>query len=353
MLLPTTATAVLVALLIGLVGWGAWASFFKAGKKIRFEFFAYDFAWGVVLTGVLAAFTLGSWDSKELTFQDNFLLAGVRKMAWAFGAGVVFNLANLLLLGATSVSGMAVAFPIAFGLAWAAGSVWTFFIQPDVNPMLAFGGAVVTVVAAILAMVGYRWLLAERIRENEAALRADPRAKTAPAPPDMGLKAFALALIAGLLFAVFFPMLGEATSGDNGVSGYGATLILSGAVWASSIVFVPFFLNFPVKGKALTVRQYVKVSLSHHLLGILGGMLWAAGLLGSVVVAGAPATALPATEVVYALNHGAPLLAGLLGLFVWGEFRGAPTRANAMMLAVLVLLAAGMGMIAVAPVYGR
>ena len=81
MLLPSTATAVLVALIIGLVGWGGWASFYKAGKKIRFEFFGYDFAWGVLLASVAAAFTLGSWDSKELTFQDNFLLTGMRKMA--------------------------------------------------------------------------------------------------------------------------------------------------------------------------------------------------------------------------------------------------------------------------------
>ena len=148
-------------------------------------------------------------------------------------------------------------------------------------------------------------------------------------------------------------LLGEAVSGENGVSAYGAALLLAAAVWGSSIVFVPFFLNFPVKGKPLTVRQYVNVPLGHHALGLVAGIVWTAGLLGTLVVSAAPGPAQPSPLMLYMLSHAGPLLATALGLLVWGEFKGAPTRANAMVLAVIVLLAAGMGMIAVAPVYGK
>ncbi len=353
MLLPTTATAVLVALLIGLFGWGSWASMYKAAKKLRFEFFAYDFAWGVGLAAVAAAFTLGSMNSAELTFQDNFLLTGMRKIAWGVGSGVVFNLANLLLLAAVSVSGMSIAFPVAFGLAWALGSVWTFFIRPDVNPMLAFGGAAVSLLGVAMAMVAYRWFLENRAHESAQALRADPRAKTSPPPQDMGAKAFVLAAISGIVFAVFFPMLFEATHDENGLSAYGAVLMVAGGLFASTAVFVPFFLNFPVKGKPLTVAQYLKVPVGQHVWGLLGGILFAAGLLGSLVVLGAPGPAQPSVVVAYMLDHGAPLLAALWGMLVWRELPGAPTKVNAIMAAMLVLLAVGMGMIAVAPLYGR
>ncbi|MFM2125892.1 MAG: hypothetical protein RL328_2343 [Acidobacteriota bacterium] len=352
MLLPQSATAVLVALVIGLLGWSAWVSFFKAGKKIRFEFFAYDFAWGVVLATVVAAFTLGSWDSKELTFQDNFLLTGMRKMAWAAGSGMVFNLANLLLLAATAVAGSAVAFSIAFGLAWAVGGVVTYFTQPDVNPLLAFGGAGVTFLAAVLAMVAYAWLLAEKAHSEDVALRADPRAKGAP-QSESALKGIFLAVVSGLAFGGFFPMMAEATTGDNGVSAYGYALLVAGAVFGSSIVLVPFFLNFPVKGKALSVAQYVKIPLGHHLLGLAGGVVWSVGLLGGLLHLGVAASAEVSPVVIYLLNHGTPVLTTLLGLLVWGEFRGAPTRATAMAGAVLALLIAGTAMLAVAPVNGR
>lgn len=353
MLLPTTATAVLVALIIGLIGWGSWASLYKAAKKLRFEFFAYDFMLGAAIAAAVAAFTLGSWNSAELTFQDNFLLAGMRKMAWAGASGLAFAFANILLLAAVAVSGMSVAFPIAFGIAWAIGSILTFVYQQNVNAMLAFGGAGVSVVAALMAMVTYRLHLVHRAAESTEALRADPRAKTAPPPPDMGLKGFLLALLSGVLFASFFPMIQEATRDENGLSGYGATLVLVGGNFPATIVLIPIFLNFPVKGKPLTVAQYFKVVPTQHFWGLLAGVVWVAGLLGNLVVVGSTGLAGLEPVAVYMLQHGAPLLAALWGLLVWRELKGAPARVNALAWSMVVLLAIGMVMIGVAPLYGN
>ena len=202
MLLPTTATGVLVALVISLLGWGLWACFYKATRRIRFEYLAYDFTWGVVVAAVGAAFILGLWDSKELTFQDNFLLTGLRKIAWVLAAGVAFNVANMLLLAATSVSRMSVAFPIAFSFAWAIASIWDYVARPALNPIFALGGALVMIVAAALAYMAYRSVVESEAAAAAEALKVDPKAKAAPAA-DSGLKGFILAVLAGIFFSLF------------------------------------------------------------------------------------------------------------------------------------------------------
>src|SRR5437868_11324661 len=113
MLLPTTYSAALLLLIVSMFCWGSWANTQKLAGRWRFELFYYDYSFGVLLCAVIAAFTFGSMIPNELTFQDNFLLASKRQMLWGVAGGVVFNLANMLLVAAIAVSGMAVAFPIA------------------------------------------------------------------------------------------------------------------------------------------------------------------------------------------------------------------------------------------------
>ena len=117
-ILPTSDSSALILLVFSMLCLGSWANAQKLSGKWRFELFYYDYSFGVMVCAVLAAFTLGSLDSQELTFQDNFLIASRHSMAYAAGAGAVFNLGNMLLLGAMQVSGMMVAFLIAFGWRW-------------------------------------------------------------------------------------------------------------------------------------------------------------------------------------------------------------------------------------------
>src|ERR1700681_2467680 len=130
MILPTTSQAVLLVLILGLFCWGSWANTQKLAGKWRFELFYYDYSLGVLLCAVAAAFTLGSMNTKELTFQDNFLITGYRNMAFGVAAGMVFNLANLLLVAAISISGMSIAFPLTVGVALIFGIFWNFVANP-------------------------------------------------------------------------------------------------------------------------------------------------------------------------------------------------------------------------------
>jgi glucose uptake protein len=353
MLLPTTATAVLAALIISVLGWGSWASMFKAAKKARFEFFAYDFAWGALIASVILALTLGSWNSADLTFQDNFLLAAKRKMAWAVLAGGVFNIANVMLLAAIAVSSMSLAFPLAFGLAWAIGSAWEYFSRPGMNPMMSFGGAVVTLVAVVLSIIAHRWYLESESHKTIKALRADPRAKNAPATPSGGAKAFVLATISGLLFSLFFPAMREAVSGDDGVSSYGVAILMAVGIFFSSIIVVPFFLNFPVKGQPLTVSRYFKIAKAHHIWGVLAGFLWLGAVIAGLAADQAPIAAQPTLALGFILSHAAPVIAALWGVLIWRETSSAPTKVHMMTAAMVVLMLAGLGMMGLSPEYGR
>ena len=85
--LPSTYSAELALIVFSIVCWGSWANLLKLGRSGRFELFYYDFAWGALLCAAVAAFTFGTLNSKELTFQENLLIAGYRNMAFAFGLG--------------------------------------------------------------------------------------------------------------------------------------------------------------------------------------------------------------------------------------------------------------------------
>ena len=78
-----------------------------------------------------------------------------------------------------------------------------------------------------------------------------------------------------------------------------------------------------------------------------------AGTLCYLVALGTP-TLTPSNS---ALNFGLAFAAGLLGalwgLLGWRDFRGAPYRVDMLMLGMAVLYAAGIGMIALAPLYTK
>ena len=110
MILPTTYLAALLLSILTMICWGSWANTQKFSGKWRFELFYYDYALGLLITATILAFTFGTFGS-ELSFMDNMAIAGKKQMAFALAAGVIFNLANMLLVAAIAVAGLSVAFP--------------------------------------------------------------------------------------------------------------------------------------------------------------------------------------------------------------------------------------------------
>jgi glucose uptake protein len=145
MILPQTYGAALFLMILSMLCWGSWANTYKLAGRWRFELFYFDYAFGVVLAAIIYAFTVGSLGFDGFSFLDDLMHAGKRQ--WMFGliGGVIFNLANMLLVAAISLAGMAVAFPVGIGTALIIGVVWNYAINPQGNAMLLFSGCGVIV----------------------------------------------------------------------------------------------------------------------------------------------------------------------------------------------------------------
>lgn len=341
MLLPSSDSAVLLILALSLIAYGSWTSMFRAATKWRFELFYYDFALGFLIAAAIAAFTLGSWDSKELTFQDNLLLASRRQLAWVAGAGLLLGLGNLFLLAGATVGGTAVGFSVAFGSLVATHTVWELLLNREMNAVLAGGGIALAIVSMVVALIAYAWRRSDENLEASQPIVKKPvaRAGTATGP--------VMAILAGILLAVFLRVLAAGVAGESGAAPYTAVLILGMGVAASSVFFVPFFLYFPLRGGALKVRHYFKGNKTHHLLGLAGGALGAAAILALMIAGSVPAVLQEQPLAVAYLTFGTPVVAAIWGLLVWREFAGATFRTTFTFLVSILLMLASIGMIGV------
>jgi glucose uptake protein len=350
-ILPATDTSALILLVFSMLCLGSWVNAQKLSGKWRFELFYYDFSFGAIVCALVAAFTLGSMDSQELTFQDNLLIASRHSMAYAAGAGIVFNLGNMLLLGAVQASGMAVAFLIAFGLALAASAFGSYFQTPQINATLLLSGVALALAVVVLAGFAHSLLLESRFAVNKP-LRPDPRSPRSPKPPSAAL-GIMLSVLGGILISLSFPLIDVARTGEAGAGPYGAALLFGGGMFLSTLLYSPFFMNFPVFGPPVEIRAYFMGAKKHHLLGFLGGIVWMAGTIAAFVSGSGPPATQPDRSLSGALPQAAALAAALWGLLAWRELHGATHRVKTLLTAALILLALGSTLVALAQFYSK
>jgi glucose uptake protein len=345
MILPATYNSALLLIILSMICWGSWANTFKLSGKWRFELFYYDYSLGVLIAAIVAAYTFGSMGS-DLSFSDNLLIALRRNMAYAVAAGVVFNLANMLLVAAISVAGMAVAFPIGIGLALVVGVIWNYFLNPQGNPIL-LGTGVALVAGAIIVDA---WAYSAHAKPVQVkAGKAAPRKGPGTSP-----KGILLSLISGLLMGSFYPLVEMAKGGgpDNaGLGPYAVAFLFAVGVFLSTFIFNLYFLNLPVQGQSLSMFDYFKGSLWQHALGILGGIIWCIGAIANFVAASAPKTVQVGPAISYAVGQGATMVSALWGLLVWKEFAGASGKVRVLLAVMLILFLAGLIIVSIAPLY--
>jgi glucose uptake protein len=320
--------AVAVALcLVTMLCWGSWANTLKlASKEWPFPLYYWDYAIGLVLTSLLLGLTIGSVGTEGRGFVADLRQAAGDALVSAFVGGVVFNLANLLVVAAIDVTGLAVAFPVAIGLALVIGVVVNYLATPLGSPVLLFAG-VALVVAAILVDA-----------------RAYARLPSAKGATGRGL---ALAVLGGLLMGFFYRFVAAAMITDfrnpqpGRLTPYSALLVFSVGVLASNFLWNTFFMYRPVTGAPAAYGEYVtKGSLRLHLVGILGGFIWCLGMAMSLIASERAGFAIS-----YGLGQGATMVAAAWGVFVWKEFRGAPAGTSRLIAAMFVLFIAGLATI--------
>lgn len=313
---------------VTMLGWGSWANTQKLAGKDRwpFELYYWDYAIGVLLCGIVAAFTAGSSGSHLQSVLPNLAQAESRSVWIAFSSGALFNVANILLVVAIDRAGMAVAFPVGVGLALVIGTIVSYAQAPKGNAGALAAGVALIVLAMVASSIAYRRL---------------PR-KSSGAGAGV-----AYAVLAGLTMGYFYPQLMKSVvpnfAGGQLVAGmltpYSALLIFGAGLAVSNIALNTVFMR---AGK-VTYREYFSGSARLHSLGILGGAIWMTALICNVLASGVAGPAIS-----YALGQGATLVASLWGVFVWREFSGAPAGTNKWVAIMLAGYVAGLTLIGLA-----
>lgn len=296
---------------ITMLCWGSWANTQKlASKKWPFQLFYWDYAIGIVLLTSVLAFTLGSSGTGGRPFLDDLSQANTSSLASALWGGVVFNFANLLLVIAIDIAGMAIAFPVGIGLALVIGVITNYLQQPTGNPVILFTGVLLVVFAIILDAIAYTHILDKKQQKP--------------------VKGIVISLIAGVAMGFFYKYVAQSMATDfqypevGKLTPYTALVIFSTGLFVSSFLFNTFNMYRPLTGEAVKFSDYLKLGDSRlHLIGILGGAIWGIGMSFNIL---ASEQAGPA--IAYGLGQGATLVAAFWGVFVWKELAALPAKKN-------------------------
>ena len=140
MFTPPSLTIALLMMITSAICWGSWANTYKGVKNYRFELFYWDYAIGIFLISLILAFTMGSSGHDSSGFLNNVQAADASNIVSTLIGGAIFNLANLLLVAAIDMAGLAVAFPVSIGIALVVGVVLNFILQPKGSGLLLAGG---------------------------------------------------------------------------------------------------------------------------------------------------------------------------------------------------------------------
>lgn len=347
MILPTTYLAALLLTFGTMICWGSWANTTKMAGKWRFELFYFDYSFGLLLAAAVLALTFGQL-GEGLTFEDNLLIARKKSVAFGLLAGGVFNLANMLLVAAISVAGMAVAFPVGIGLALIIGVVWSFALNPQGNPMLLGAGCVLLLIGIVITALAHKQYAAAQdvLKAKEWAEQGKRRA-----PRKTGFKGVGISLASGVLMGSFYPLVEISKQGELGLRAYTVGFIFALGVFLTTPVYNMLFMNIPVKGKPIGMGAYLKGTAKQHILGVIGGIIWSVGAVANFAAASAPPEIQVGPAISYAIGQGAVLVSTLWGILYWKEFAGATSKVKGMLGIMIVLLIIGIALIAAAPLF--
>ena len=287
--------------IVTMLCWGSWANTTKLTTKAwRFELFYWDYGFGILITTLLLAFTLGSIGPEGRAFLDDIKQAGASNILSAFAGGIIFNLANILLVAAIAIAGMSVAFPVGIGIALVLGVVVNYISNPQgTNSATGVSkkGLILSVVSGCLMGLFYKYVAGSMVTNFNV--------------PDAGK-----------------------------LTPYTALVIFAIGIVISSFLFNSLQMKRPFIGTPVSFTDYFKGITKDHLIGILGGVIWCVGMSLSIIASGKAGPA-----VSYGLGQGATVVAALWGIYVWREFDKAPQGTKSLLNIMLLLYIGGLAMI--------
>ncbi|WKK65113.1 GRP family sugar transporter [Lutimonas zeaxanthinifaciens] len=325
-------TTAVVLLIITMLCWGSWANTQKlASKSWPFQLFYWDYVIGILLCSLVLGLTMGSMGEDGRPFVDDLLQADFSSFVSAFIGGVIFNIANILLVAAIDIAGMAVAFPIGIGLALVIGVIVNYIKYPVGDPLFLFAGVFMVVVAILMDAKAYK-----NISKGDSKISR---------------KGIVLSLSAGVLMGFFFRFVADSMVTDNlspergKFTAYGAFFVFALGIYISNFLWNSYVMAKPFSGKPVKYKEYfLNGNLKLHSIGWLGGIIWAIGMSFSLIASEQAGFAIS-----YGLGQGATMVAAIWGVFVWKEFKNADGKTQRMINWMFVFFIVGL----VAIIYAR
>ncbi len=303
MFTPPSLTIALLMMITSAVCWGSWANTYKGVKNYRFELFYWDYAIGIFLISLFLALTMGSTGHDSSSFLNNVHSADSSNILSTLVGGAIFNLANLLLVAAIDMAGLAVAFPVSIGIALVVGVILNYILQPKGNALLLMSGVACALLAVILDGKAY----GSMARAGQAASR----------------KSIVVCVVSGVLMGLWSPFMTYAMTRGHSLTPYSAATFLTLGALLSCFIWNIYFMKKPLVGEPVSFSGFFSGLPSGHLLGLLGGGIWGLGTVFNLAAGSSTAFAIS-----YAIGQSAPMVAAVWGLFVWKEFAGSGSRAR-------------------------
>ncbi|MFD2573835.1 GRP family sugar transporter [Spirosoma soli] len=306
-------TAAICLCLITMLFWGSWTNAQKiVTKSAPLYVFYRDYVYGILITSLILAFTLGSFGEQGRPVLTDIGQADVRNILLALAGGIVFNLGNMLLTAGISIAGISVAMPVGTGLSLAIGLVVNYLAEPKGSvALLAIGGGAI-IAAMIFSALAYK-------------TKQDQGDAAASSGNNRGIW---IALAGGLVAGFFFRIISEALVKDLVKPDAGLLTPYTGLVlFAIGLVASNPLVERLVRRFALPDEKnqttYQDTPRREHLVGLAGGFIWGLGMITLLLGSNQAGDA-----VSYGLSQGATVVSVLWGLFAWHEFKDAPAKAN-------------------------
>ncbi len=306
MVIVTSYFTAIAMLFITMLCWGSWPNFQKAtNNKWPFQLFYIDFTAGILITLFIFSITLGSFGETGRAFLPDLYQANFNSIINAFSSGFIWSFGTLLLVGAISIAGMSVAFPVGIGIALILG-VSTNYIKEPVGD-------------GILLTIGVLFLLLAIVSDSLAYRRKSNNRRDRG-----GKKGIFLSVLAGVILGFVIRLMMNAISLNfthpaiGKMTPYTASFIFAIGAFISNFFGNYFLMKKPISGPKVRLKDYFSIAIKKdHLYGLIAGIVWSVGWIFNMLSAGIAGFAISD-----ALGQGATMVAAFWGVIFWKEFRG-------------------------------
>jgi len=321
MFTPHSLSIALLMMITSAICWGSWANTFKGVKNYRFELFYWDYAIGIFLISVVLGHTMGSTGHDASSMMNNVHAADASNIVSTLIGGAIFNLANLLLVAAIDMAGLAIAFPVSIGIALVVGVISSYALQPKGNVGLVAAGVICALIAVVLDGKAY----------GSLASTGRPVSR----------KSIVTCVVSGILMGLWAPFVAHAMTKGNTLGPYSVAVFLTLGALLSCFIWNIYFMKKPLVGDPVKFADFFRGHASGHLLGLFGGVIWGTGMVFNLVAANFTGVAIS-----YVIGQSAPMVAALWGVLVWKEFKGAPSKAYIYLFLMFVFYCVAIALVA-------